>query len=416
MKDPKTEPGQPVNDDEFVPAYQLVTQLVSQANEYGASLVRLQDFMSQLPHLFGFYGAMLVASPFFFFEFWRQGDAEPSRVTVQIPSGSFDLAKLSSLGILVNDLIAGKVAIDEGTSRLKQIDALLPPYKHPIVALGYAFCGAGFAVLLSANWRDVLFAALLSLVVYAITLTAVRSQWLANRLNFTAAFTASILANLLALLFPGSNAFIVSLCAVIVLVPGLALTLGIAELASKIIISGIGRLVDAVLVTFALVVGNALGSSIVNLLWTVPAPDANLARPLWITFLSIIVLMLGLAFVFQVRLPDLGWVILAGGFAYVGLLIGGQFGNWQGSFLGALLLALYTRLFSFRLHRLSSVVMLPGIMILVPGVAAYFGLNTLQTNGIIGSLTAVWGVLVQIIAIISGLYIAASALPERGSL
>ena len=60
--------------------------------------------------------------------------------------------------------------------------------------------------------------------------------------------------------------------------------------------------------------GNALGSSIVNLLWTVPAPDANLARPLWITFLSIIVLMLGLAFVFQVRLPDLGWVILAGGF------------------------------------------------------------------------------------------------------
>ena len=409
------EPKQPISDEEYQPACQFVTQLVSQAHKYGASFVRLQDFMSQLPRLFGFYGAMLSASPFFFFEFWRPADPQPSRVTVRLPVGSFDLAKLSQLGILVNDLSTGKVTIEEGTSRLKQIDALLPLYKPRIVALGYALCGGGFAVLLSANWLDVFFAALLSLVVYAITFTADRSQWFANRLNFTAAFAASILASLLALLIPGSNASIVSLCAVIALVPGLALTLGIAELASKIIVSGIARLVDAILVTFALVVGNALGSSLVNALWTVPPPDAALVRPMWIPFLAVILLMLGLSFIFQVRPPDLGWVILAGGLAYVGLLIGGQLGNWQGSFLGALLLGLYTSLYNFRLHRPISVVMLPGIMILVPGVAAYFGLNTLQTSGIIGALPAVWGVLVQIVAIIGGLFIAASLTPKEVS-
>jgi len=416
LTSPQSEPKQPISDDEFVPACHFVTRLVSQAHQYGASFIRLQDFMSQLPRLFGFQGAMLAASPFFFFEFWRRADPQPSRVTLRLPVGSFDLSKLSQLGILVNDLTDGKVTIEEGTSRLKQIDSLLPPYKNPIMALGYALCGAGFAVLLSATWRDVFFAALLSLVVYAITLTAGRSQWVANRLNFTVAFAVSILANLLALLFPGSNAFTVSLCAVIVLVPGLALTLGIAELASKIVISGISRLVDGILVTFALVVGNALGSSMVNALWTVPPPVAAPDMPLWITFLSVIVLMLGLVFVFQVRQPDLGWVILAGGFAYAGMVIGGQFGNWQGSFLGALLLGLYTSFFASRLHRPGSVVMLPGIMILVPGVAAYFGLNTLQTSGIIGALPAVWGVLVQIAAIIGGLYIAASILPQKASL
>jgi uncharacterized membrane protein YjjB (DUF3815 family) len=62
------------------------------------------------------------------------------------------------------------------------------------------------------------------------------------------------------------------------------------------------------------------------------------------------------------------------------------------------------------------VVMLPGIMILVPGAAAYFGLNALQTSGIISALPAVWGVLVQIIAILGGLFVAASVLPQRGSL
>jgi uncharacterized membrane protein YjjP (DUF1212 family) len=410
------EPKQSLSEDEFVPAYQLVTQLVSQAHEYGTSFVRLKDFMSQLPQLFGFHGAMLIASPFFIFEFWRQGDPQPTRVTVQQSTGSFDLAKLSELGILVNDLTAGKVTVDQGTSRLEEIDSESPPYTQTIVALGYAICGAGFAVLLSATWRDVLFAALLSLVIYAITVTAGRSQWLANRLNFTAAFTASILANLLALLFPGSDAFTVSLCAVIVLVPGLALTLGTGELASKIILPGIARLIDAILVTFALVVGNALGASLVNALWTLPPPDAALDRPVWITFLAVILLMLGLVFVFEVRRADIGWVILGGGIAYVGMLIGNQFGNWQGSFLGALLLGLYTSFFNSRLQRPGSVVMLPGIMILVPGVAAYFGLNTLQTSGIIGALPAVWGVLVQIIAILGGLFIAASILPQKASL
>ena len=199
-----------------------------------------------------------------------------------------------------------------GSARLKQIENLQPPYKNSFVALGYALCGAGFAVLLSANWNDVFFAALLSLVVYAITLTAGRSQWLANRLNFTAALVASILANLLALLFPGSNAFIVSLCAVIILVPGLSLTLGTAELASKIVISGINRLVDAITITFILVIGNAIGSSLVRAIWPVPTPEPTINRPLWMLFISIIVLMLGLTFVFKVRLVDLG----LGGFCW----------------------------------------------------------------------------------------------------
>ena len=57
------EPKQPISEDEFGPACQFVTQLVAQAHEYGESYIRLQDFMSQLPQMFGFHGAMLVASP-----------------------------------------------------------------------------------------------------------------------------------------------------------------------------------------------------------------------------------------------------------------------------------------------------------------------------------------------------------------
>jgi uncharacterized membrane protein YjjP (DUF1212 family) len=296
-----------------------------------------------------------------------------------------------------------------------QIDSLPAPYKNAIVALGYGLCGGGFAVLLSAAWFDVILAAILSLVVFGITLFAGRSRWLANRVNFTAAFVVSILANLVSLLFPSSDAFTVALCAVIVLIPGLALTLGVAELAAKSIISGISRLVDGIAITLVLVIGNALGASLVHAFWTVPSQASQQDYSLVIIFLTIILLMLGLSFIFQVRWQDLHWVILAGVITYAGVLLGQQFGDWQGSFLGALLLGLFTGLVSLKQHLPSSVVMLPGIMILVPGVAAYFGVDTLQTDSIFNALPAVWGVMVQIVAILGGLYVAASLMPRKTS-
>ena len=409
-------PEEPESDEEFKQTCRFVAQMVVQAQSYGASIVRVQSLLAKLPQIVGFRGQMLAAPPLLFFEFWRPTNSEPYRLSRPFPESSFDLTKLSSLGLLVSDLQAGQVSIDEASVRLKQIDSLPAPYNSTIMALGYSLCGAGFAVLLSAAWFDVLLSAVLSLVVFAITLYAGHSQWLANRINFFAALVTSVLANLVALLLPGSDPFTVALCAVVVLVPGLALTLGFAELASKSVISGMDRLIDGVLITLALVVGSALGSSIVNALWTVPSPAATRHYSLIAIFASVILLMLGLSLIFQVPRRDLGWVILAGVVAYSGVLLGRPFGDWQGSFFGALFLSFYTELISDRLRLPASIILLPGIMILVPGVAAYFGVGALQTRGIYGALPTVWGVLIQIVAIIGGLYVAASIMPQKSDL
>jgi uncharacterized membrane protein YjjP (DUF1212 family) len=413
--EPLSRSEKPMSNEEFKQTCQFVSQVIVKAHSYGASYVRLNDFLAQLPRLFGFQGEMLAAAPFMFFEFRKSPQDEPYRLTHRIPAASFNLTKLSNLWALVSDLEAGNISIDEAKARLKQIDGLPVPYKDAIVALGYSLCGGGFAVLMSTTWFDILLTAILSLVVFAIILYAGRSQWLSNRVNFTTAFVVSVLANLIALLFPGSDAFTVALCAVIVLIPGLALTLGVAELAAKSIISGISRLVDGIAITLVLVIGNALGASLVNVFWTVPAQASQQDYSLVIIFLTIILLMLGLSFIFQVRWQDMRWVALAGVITYAGVLLGQQFGDWQGSFLGALLLGLFTGLVSLKQHLPSSVVVLPGIMILVPGVAAYFGVETLQTDSIFNALPAVWGVIVQIVAILGGLYVAASLMPRKTS-
>lgn len=56
--------------------------------------------------------------------------------------------------------------------------------------------------------------------------------------------------------------------------------------------------------------------------------------------------------------------------------------------------------------------MLPGNMLLVPGIAAHFGVTTLHTVGIASALPAIWGVAAKIGAIIGGLFVAASIVPQ----
>jgi uncharacterized membrane protein YjjP (DUF1212 family) len=405
------------SDADFEQACQFMVLLATQAYRYGVSAFRVETYLKQLPaETVGLQGEIFVAPPFINFDLWRPAETQQHHFVARLPNVSYDLTKLAQIAELMDQFQAGQVSIVEAIARLKQISVLPARNKPPVVAAGYALCGAGIAVLLAAAWRDVVLAAILSLVVFAVVLQAGRSQWLAGRLNLLAAFVASLLAFTVAILIPGTNPLTVTLSAVIVLVPGLSLTMGISELAAKSVLSGLDRLIDGLLVTFALFIGSSIGASVVRALWTVPPPATAPSIPLGVTWVFAMVLMAGLALIFQVRPQDMSWVLLAGGIAYGGQLLGSQLGTWQGPFFGALGLGIYAGLLTWKKHRPSSVVMLPGIMILVPGIAAYFGLNTLQTSGIFGALPAVWNVLVQIFAIIGGLFVAASIMPQKSSL
>ena len=127
-------------------------------------------------------------------------------------------------------------------------------------------------------------------------------------------------------------------------------------------------------------------------------------------------LVVGLAICFQVRHKDFGWAVLGGLLAYAGIVIGNQFGFWQGSFVGALLLGIYSNLFAWRLGRPTSIIMLTAIMVLVPGATAYRGLNVLETSGLASGFSAEWHVLVNIAAIIAGLVVAYSVIPPKATL
>jgi uncharacterized membrane protein YjjB (DUF3815 family) len=201
----------------------------------------------------------------------------------------------------------------------------------------------------------------------------------------------------------------------VVLIPGLGLTLGVYELAIGHTLLGWNRFISSGMVTIGLFAGASAGAMAIRSMFGTADIPASARPPALVQWLFLVVLMVGLVVVFQVSPRQAPWAVVAGLLAYGGLELGGRAGIWQGPFLGALALGLFAGLF-VRLRARASplIVVLPGILILVPGVAAYASLRALDSGPTPGATGSVEGVLYQIVAILAGLYVAGSVMALPG--
>ena len=233
----------------FDQSCRFIIELGRIGHRYGVSSYRLTSYLEKVSKSLGIEGSFMINPSYINFVFETDGElGQQSRFEMMGPT-TFEMTKLARISLLVRRVVDGSISLVEGEKQLGEIDRDRPAFGNLPVGIGYVLSGAGFAVLMSVSWFDVFLAALLSLMVYAMVLTAGRGGWLAKNLEISCAFAASVAANIAAHLDPGSNAFMVTLCAVIVLIPGLALTLGLFELLGKHVISGMTRLVDGVMVT-----------------------------------------------------------------------------------------------------------------------------------------------------------------------
>ena len=382
------------------------------AYRYGLPGYEIDDLLMGIANALGL-SARVIATPSML-DCTIDGPGGQRRLFIRLGEVSYNLHKLSQTLTLTDSVLAGKVGVDEADRRLDEIESFRPPYPAPVVGAAYGACGAGFAVLLSAGWRDVALAAGLSIVVFMVMQASGRWPWLEHRIYVVSALVAGTLAGIMGAILGESNTSVVALSAFVVLIPGLGLTLGAFELASGHTVLGWHRFIRAAVRTFALFAGAAIGGTVTSAMFgATEAPDGVVSTGL-VQWTFLVVLMAGLVIVFQVVPRQAPWSVLAGMLAYSGLELGGRAGIWQGPFLGALAIGLFAAVY-VRLRRRSNplIVVLPGVLILVPGVAAYATLRTLDPDSGTAFVSSSSGVLIQIVAILAGLFTAGSLVDFR---
>lgn len=171
-----------------------------------------------------------------------------------IPLSAARLDRVTAVNQLSREIEQGRYTPGQARDRLLEIRAM-PQKKrlHQVLASGVGACC--FCFLLGGDWADALVALGAGLLLYAYLLYAVRGRLSKIASNISGSALVTLFALFLFQLGLGHHLDSIIAGAIIPLVPGVAFTNAIRDLADQDYIAGAVRMLDALLVTFCIALG-----------------------------------------------------------------------------------------------------------------------------------------------------------------
>ncbi len=409
-------PASEPSSDRFDPrsAEALLERVAELLHALGTPAHRLERVLGTVATQLGVEAQFLSTPTSLIFAF---GSGEGQRMHMRrVEPGEVDLGKLVEFDEALEDLEDGLATLDETRARVEEVAAAPPRYGALPVTLAFGAASAGASVLFGGGWAELTITFCIGLGIgmlarllrgEAVRLFEPLSAFLAAAISLTIART----------LVPMSDS-IVTLSALIVLVPGLTMTVAMIELATRHLVSGTARLAGAMTVFLTIAFGVAMGRALVAMM----LPGVSIEEPVvplsaWMQWLALGLAPLAFAVLFQARLRELPWILAAG---WVGIAVsragGVELSLELQSFLGALAVGLISNLFARALDRPASVPLMPGILLLVPGSFGYRALDLFLARDAVAGLETGFQAALVAVALVGGLLVSNVLLPPRRSL
>jgi len=385
----------------------------------GVPAHHFERMMTALADKLGFNCQALSSPTSIFLSFQYQDDEEDNHpIPMQLDRmdpPTINLGNTAELYDMGNSLLEGEASIEQAYATLShwQPKQLYPVWLQVIC---WGLSGGAVAVMLAASWPGII-AAALSGALTGTLMTQAGASLRQGGLEAIAALFSTFLVFALNRLIPGLDVFIVIMSSLIVLIPGLGLTIAVTELSTDHLASGSARLSGALVTLLKLSLGVLIGTVIVgwfgwstDMVSTVRPP----APPDWFRWPALLAAAFSFAILFSVRTKELYVAMIAAVSSYVisriGVAVGGlEFGVLLASMSVAVLGNLYGRVFK----QSGALVRVPGVILLVPGTVGYHGATALFLEGGANLTDTSLLALRLLIALVGGLLFGNTLLPPR---
>ena len=271
----------------------------------------------------------------------------------------------------------------------------------------------GVAALLDGGALDLVVAGLCGLVTGLLALAAARWSRIGPVLEPMAAFSVSALSLSAAVMTGSSHEYITTLTGLVVLLPGLTLTLGLTEMSSGHLQSGTARLSGALVVFFGMAFGIALGHKVAAWI-AVPGllPLRNPLLPDWMQWVAPVVAPACFVILLRATRRDAASVVIAGVGAWFAARAGSiVLGTELGGFLGALAVAAGSNWYARRAGRSALVTTIPGLLMLVPGSIGFQSITALLGQDAVAGVETAFRVALVGISLAAGLLLGSAIVP-----
>lgn len=400
--------GDPVQDGE-AETIEFIVEMSRALAAHGAPAHRLEQAMSVCAQRLGLH-AEFFATPTAVFLSIGLGPTNITRL-VRVESADLNLDRLAKLDEILRRVSSGEISTRDGRMELAAALRCAPPWPAFAQVLAFATAAATAARFFGGGWREITASACSGLCVGLLALLAGRVRRLARVFEFVSGVLVAVMAGAAVVALPGTSIDTVIVSGLIVLIPGLSLTIAMSEIASRNIVAGSSRLIGAATIFAIIAFGVAAGNAAVRPLVAAGAVHPEPLPPVteWV---ALALAPVALTVLFNAAWRDLGAIAMV---SILGFLTARFVGEATGTELavgaGALVVGVVSNVRAIRVNRPVAVCAIPGIMLLVPGSIGFRSLSAfLDQQALRGLETAVLAIVIAL-ALATGLLLANVLVP-----
>lgn len=356
------------------------------AMEIGVNLLRSGAEISRVEETIGYicksYGAISVdvfAIPTLIVATIEyEGETYTSKIKRNLDVAN-DLYRIEKYNQLSRDICSKNPTLEEVKKAVLKIQAK-KDYNLFLLYVGALFSAFGFALFFGGSILDSIAAGIVGVVTFALTRISFFSNQKMLKILFCS-LVGGLLSVLLCFIHVGQNVSYVMIGGVMILIPGIYISTSIKDIIYGDTLSGSIRLLQAFILSLTIAAGFSVWILVFN--FDIKLNDLN---PWWMTMIASLIGTLGFSIIFNAKYNRLTYLAIGGLLTCGVYLLSKHFFNtlnydFLPTLLAAITGALFCEIFARILKAPTVCLLLPTIIILVPGLSLFFTLtNLLEYN------------------------------------
>ena len=398
------------------PTHAFIIRVGILLHRFGTPSHRLERVLTQVASSLGIQGVFLYTPTALVLSL--SDETGEHTYLRRIDGGGVQVEKLIQFDDVLEKLEAGTLSIQAAQLELDAVEQAGPAHPMWLTILACAISCGAVAVFFRGSMTEIFCTLLIGLAVSVTEVLHARLRGQPGYLEPLAGLIASVSALAVAHYVTPIDDRLVTLAALIVMIPGLRITIALTELAVGHLSAGVARLAGASVTLLTMTVGVAIGWRIAGS-WR-DLPDVNSieyqARMLPEYWQSIAMLIAPITFsiVFQARWPQ--WPVISV-VSVCGFLMSkyasAEWGIEVGAFCGALTVGIGSNLYARIRDRPALVPFIPGIIVLVPGSLGYRSLTAFLENETIAGIDFAFRMMIVAVSLVGGVLTANVVMPPK---
>lgn len=334
---------------------------------------------------------------------------------IRVKEWGVNLERLAEADRIFNSVAEHRLSLKDALERLREVERRAAPYPWWLQWLAGAAATGAAAVFFRGGPWEVLVSAFGGAVLGLFGPLAARQPQMRLLADFVGGLFAAALAAASTLIRPDLSREVIVLATVIVNIPGMTLTTGLAELATKNLVSGAARLMETMIVFLSILFGIALVVGLGEMAHApILAAAPRVAMGLPVQVIALLIASLAFGVLFNMPRHLLHVAVLSGAVGWLATVLGAA---WLpgplAAFSAALALSLFGNAFARITQRPAQLFLLPGLILLVPGSFGFLSLEEFLRGDFVQGAARGFDMFLIAGALVTGLLVANVVLPAK---